>query len=172
MRIVAIAFGILALLAAAMSYNIWHASTDPVIRAPGLLETGRTKLHQQVEESKKTEAEVEKQAWDSATALRGLIKGHQQRIEKLKGNAEAAEILAYDQESIQRLEKRIADLAAREAAKPEAESGAEPPHDSQTDPTASSKTSSAAKSTPEVPTAPKPKPAVESKPKPPQDSQP
>jgi hypothetical protein len=75
MRIVAIASGILVLFAAAMTYNIWHASNDPVTSTPGPLETGRTKLHQQLEEAKKTEAQVEKEAWDSAPALRGLIKG-------------------------------------------------------------------------------------------------
>jgi len=126
MRIVAIAFGILAVLAAAMSYNIWHASKDPVIRTPGAFEAGRAQLHQQLEEAKKTEGEVEKEAWDSSPALRGLIKGHEQRIEKLTGNSEAAEILAYDQGSIERLEKRIAELAAQQAARANQESEVNP----------------------------------------------
>jgi hypothetical protein len=172
MRTLAIAFGILALLAAAMSYNLWHASRDPVTRTPGALETGRAKLHQQLEEAQRTEAQGEKEAWDSAAALRGLIKGHEQRIEKLKGNTEATEILAYDQESIQRLEKRIADLAAQQAAKAEAESQAEPPLDSQLNPTVSSKGNSGPTSKPEPPAEPKPKPPAESSPKPPQNSQP
>jgi hypothetical protein len=175
MKTVAIAVGALVLLGAAMSYNVWRASQEPVVRTPGLLETGRTKLHQQLEEAKRTEAQVEKQNWDSPPALRTLIAGHEQRIKKLKENTEAAEILAYDKESIQRLEKRIADLAAEAAAKAaEAadESRAQPTRDSQANPAVLSKADSAAKSNPEPPTESKPKPAVQSKPKPPQDSQP
>jgi hypothetical protein len=116
-RVFAIALGILALLASAMIYNVWRASQEPVTRTPGPLETGRVKLHQQLDEARSTEAQVEKQEWDSAAALRGLIKAHEQRLEKLKGNTQAAEILAYDQESIERLEKRVAELAAQQAAK-------------------------------------------------------
>jgi hypothetical protein len=172
MRIVAIASGILVLFAAAMTYNIWHASNDPVTSTPGPLETGRTKLHQQLEEAKKTEAQVEKEAWDSAPALRGLIKGHEQRTEKLKGNAEAAEILAYDQDSIQRLKQRIAEILAQQAAKAENESLAVPSPDSPTNPAVSSKTNSAANSKREPPTGSKPRPAIETNPKPPQNSQP
>jgi hypothetical protein len=113
----AIAVGVLALLASAMIYNVWRGSQEPVTRTPGPLETGRAQLHQQLEEAQKTEALVEKQDWDSAVLLRRLINGHQQRIDKLKGNTEAEEILAHDQTAIERLEKRIADLAALEAAK-------------------------------------------------------
>jgi hypothetical protein len=39
---------------------------------------------------------------------------------KLKDNAAAAEIIAYDREAIDRLEKRIAQIAEEEAAKAEA----------------------------------------------------
>jgi hypothetical protein len=119
-KVVAIALGVLALLASVMIYGVWRGSRDQVTRTPGPLETGRIKLHQQFEEAQKTEAEVEKQNWDSTAALRRLIAGHQQRMEKLKGNAQAGEILVYDQQSVERLEKRIADLAAQEAQKAEA----------------------------------------------------
>lgn len=128
-KFVAVAVGILALLASAIIYNVWRGSQEPITRTPGPLETGRAKLHQQLDEAQKTEALVEKQDWDSAVALRRLINGHQQRIDKLKGNAEAGEIVAYDQASIERLEKRIAELAAQEAAR-----AAEPQAESQTHP--------------------------------------
>jgi hypothetical protein len=48
------------------------------------------------------------------------MQGHEQRIEKLKGNTAAGEIVAYDREAIDRLEKRIAQIAEQEAAKAEA----------------------------------------------------
>ena len=116
-RFFAIAIAVFALLASAMIYNVWRGSQEPVTRTPGPLETGRIKLHQQLEEAQKTEAQAEKQNWDSAAVLRVLINGHQQRIDKLKGNSEASEIVAYDRAAIERLEKRIAELAAQEAAK-------------------------------------------------------
>ena len=100
-----------------MIYNVWRGSQEPITRTPGPLETGRAQLRRQLDEAQKAEALVEKQDWDSAVALRRLIDGHQQRIDKLKGNTQAGEILAYDQRSIERLEKRIADLAAQEAAR-------------------------------------------------------
>jgi hypothetical protein len=118
MKKIAIVLGVLGLLVAAMSYNIWNASQQPVKGAPDALETGRQKLHSQLEDAKRTEAEAEKQDWNSATRLRDLINGHKQRIEKLTGNSQAVEIVAYDRESIARLERRIADLAAESAAKP------------------------------------------------------
>lgn len=133
-KITAIALGVFALLAFVMIYNVWHASQEPVTRTPGLLEVGRIKLHQQLEDAQKSEGEVEKRNWDSAAALRRIVAGHQQRMEELKGNTQADEILAYDRQSIERLEKRIADLAAQEAAKAEAaeeESQAQPAKDTQ-----------------------------------------
>lgn len=133
-RLVAVAVGVMALLASTMIYNVWRGSQEPVTRTPGPLETGRAQLRRQLDDAQKTEALVEKQNWDSAVALRRLIDGHQQRIDKLKGNTQAGEILAYDQQSIERLEKRIADLAAQEAARAaeaQAESQARPARDAQ-----------------------------------------
>ena len=123
-RIVAIAVGFLALLVAAMSYNVWRASQEPVTSTPGPLETGRMHLHAQLEDARKIESQAEKQGWDSPAALRELIKGHEQRIEKLAGNSQAAEIVAYDRESINRLEKRIGELAEQQAARAAQEAAA------------------------------------------------
>ena len=72
-KIVAIALGVLALLVSVMIYSVWRGSREQVTRTPGLFETGRIKLHQQLEDAQKTEAEVEKQNWDSTAALRRLI---------------------------------------------------------------------------------------------------
>lgn len=120
-RIVAITCGVLLLSAVAMMYSVWRASQEPVTHTPGALETGRAQLHAQLEQAKKTEAQAEQQSWNSPNQLRGLIEGHQLRIDKLKDNKEAAEIVAYDRDTIDRLGKRIAQIAEEEAAKAEAE---------------------------------------------------
>lgn len=119
-RVLAIAAGVLVLFAVAMIYNVWHSAHDPVTRTPGPLETGRAQLHAQLETAKKTEAQAEEQDWNSPAELQALIQGHKKRIEKLKDNKEAAEIIAYDYDAIDRLEKRTAQLAEEEAAKAEA----------------------------------------------------
>jgi hypothetical protein len=133
-KFVAIAVAVVALLAWAMIYNVWRGSQEPVTRTPGPLENGRAQLRRQLDEAQKNEALVEKQYWDSAVSLRRIIDGHKRRIDKLKGNTEAGEIIAYDQAAIERLDKRIADLAAQEAAKaavPQDESQANPARDAQ-----------------------------------------
>jgi hypothetical protein len=119
-RAVFIIFGTLVLLTVGLMYSVWRESQAPINRTPGPLENGRTQLHTQLEEAKKTEGAAEKQNWDSPEHLRAFIEGHQQRIEKLKDNKEAAEIVAYDRDAIDRLEKRIAQIADEEAAKAEA----------------------------------------------------
>jgi len=108
-------------LATAMVYGVWRASQEPVTHTPGPLETARVHLHAQLEEAKNTEAAAEKQHWDSPDGLRALIQGHEQRIDRLKNNKEAAEVVAYDRDAIDRLEKRIAQIAEEEAAKAEAQ---------------------------------------------------
>ena len=115
----------LALLGVAMMVSVWHASQEPVTRMPGPLETGRTQLHEKLAEAKKTEGQAEQQAWNSPTQLRALIQGHEQRIEKLKDNKEAADIVAYDRDAVDRLEKRIAQIAEQQAAKAEAAKAAQ-----------------------------------------------
>jgi hypothetical protein len=116
-RVVAIVLGLLALFAGAMMYGVWRESQEPVSSPPGPLETGRAQLHAQVEGARKLESQVEKQDWNSVVDLRRLIQGHEQRIEKLKDNPEAKEILAYDRDAVDRLQKRIAELAEQQAAK-------------------------------------------------------
>lgn len=108
------------LFALALMVSVWHESQAPLTHTPGPLETGRAELHAQLEESRKTEAAAEQQDWNSPDQLHALIQGHEQRIEKLKDNKEAAEIVAYDRDSIDRLRKRIAQLAEEEAVKAEA----------------------------------------------------
>ncbi len=107
-------------LAFALMCSVWRESRDPVTGTPSPLETGRAQLHEQLEEAKKTEGDAERQAWNSPARLRGLIQGHQQRIDQLKDNKEAAGIVAYDRDAVDRLEKRIAQIAEEEAAKAEA----------------------------------------------------
>ena len=119
-RFVAIGIGVVVLLAIAMVYSVSRASQEPVTHTPGPLETARAQLHAQLEQAKKTESDAEQQHWNSADRLRALIEGHQQRIEKLKENKEAAEIVAYDRDEINRLQKRITQIADEEAAKAQA----------------------------------------------------
>ncbi len=123
----AIVLGLLALFAATVTYGVWRESQAPVSSAPGPLAMGRAQLHAQLEDAKKLETQVEQQDWNSQTDLRRLIQGHEQRIEKLKDNAEAKEIVAYDRDAVDRLQKRIAALAEQQAAKAaEQESEPEP----------------------------------------------
>jgi hypothetical protein len=116
-RFFVISFAVVVVLAFAMMYTVWKASQEPVTHTPSPVETGRAQLHAQLEQAKKTEGQDEQQNWNAPGQLRALIDGHKQRIEKLKGNKEAAEIVAYDREAIERLEKRIAQIAEEEAAK-------------------------------------------------------
>jgi hypothetical protein len=119
-KIFLISFGVLALFAVAMVYSVWRASQEPVTHTPGPLENGRAQLHAQLEQAKKTESAAEQQDWNSPDQLRALIDGHQQRAEKLKDNKEAAEIVAYDRDAVDRLQKRIAQIGEEEAAREEA----------------------------------------------------
>ena len=119
-RIVLISFGTLMLLALGMVYSVWRETQAPVTHTPGAVETGRAQLRAQLDQAKKTEGDTERQNWNSPELLKGLIEGHKQRIEKLKDNKEAAEIVAYDRDSVERLEKRIAQIAEEVAARAEA----------------------------------------------------
>ena len=111
------ALGLLVLLAAAfVSYGVWRAMAEPVYATPDAYEVGRAQLHSQLETAKKREAEFERQDWNSIIQLQGLIASHKHRMEKLAGNTQAAEILAYDHDSVTRLEARIADLEAKQRA--------------------------------------------------------
>jgi len=120
--------GLFCLLLATMVYNVWRAGMDAVVVTPGPLEIGRQQLHDQLEQAKKRESAIELQDWGSVTLLRELIKAHQQRIDQLSSNSEAAEIVAWDKESIARLDERIASLIAQQSAQFTAqdENGTEP----------------------------------------------
>lgn len=107
---------VLALLVAVVAINVWRAIHEPVMSTPGPYQLGRQQLQSQLEAAKKREAQFEQQDWDSIPALHTLIAAHQQRIDKLTGNAEAAEILAYDNDSITRLKARIAELENKQRA--------------------------------------------------------
>ena len=119
-RIVGIGITALVLFAIAMLYSVWRESQAPVTHTPGPLETGRAQLHAQLEDAQKSESAAEQQDWNAPDQLRALIQGHEQRIEKLKDNKEAAEIVAYDRDAVARLQKRIAQIAEEQAAKAEA----------------------------------------------------
>lgn len=118
MKKLAIAVGILAILFVAFMINVLRATQQPVTAAPDPLAAGRQKLHDQLAASEQRETEIEKQDWNSIPLLRELIAAHQQRIAKLDGNNQAAEIVAHDHDAIARLEKRIADLTELEKEKP------------------------------------------------------
>jgi hypothetical protein len=119
MKKIAIIIGsVFLLLAATLIYNVWRAGMTPLIAPPGLLEIGRQQLHDQLDQSKKRESEIEQQDWNSITLLRALIKAHQERIDKLTGNSQAEEIVAWDKESIARIQARIADLIAKQSEQP------------------------------------------------------
>lgn len=107
---------LLLVLVITVSYGVWRATATPIARTPSALETGRQQLHLQLEQSRKREAEIEKQDWNSVTLLHELVSAHQERIEKLKDNKQADEILAYDRDSVTRLEKRIEELGIQQAA--------------------------------------------------------
>jgi hypothetical protein len=114
MKLLLLALGLIVLLAAVISYNVWRAYSDPVVAQPGAYELGHQHLHDQFEAAKKREAQFEQQDWSSMTLLHNLILAHQQRIDKLAGNKEAAEIVAYDHDAMIRIQARINELDAKQ----------------------------------------------------------
>jgi len=112
--LVLIVLGFLVLLAAIITFNVWHALSEPIVTTPSAYELGRQRLHDQLEAAKKREAQFERQDWNYITPLHNLILAHQQRIAKLAGNKEAAEILAYDHDAIARIQARINELDAKQ----------------------------------------------------------
>lgn len=116
MRKIGFVLLLLTLVVGSVAYEVWKASHDPVTTPAGPLELGRIKLHAQLEDTKRDEAEVEKKAWDHPEQLQQLIKAHEHRMEELKGNTQADEILAYDREAVLRLDNRMAQIAAQQAA--------------------------------------------------------
>lgn len=118
MKKLAVVIVVLGLIAVFIGYNVWRAAQEPVTTPPSAVDVGRQKLHQQLEQTKQQDAQVEKQAWNSPQNLRILIQAHQHRIDQLNGNPEATEILAYEQATVSRLNQRVSDLAAQAAATP------------------------------------------------------
>jgi ABC-type anion transport system duplicated permease subunit len=116
MKIFAIAFGVLAILAGIMIYNLWLAENEPITNTPGQLEQTSMQLHNQLVQAEQREVQFEKLYWDSPGQLRVLITSHRRRIEELAGNKQAGEIVAHDRDAVARLEKRIADLDAQRLA--------------------------------------------------------
>ncbi len=104
----------------AIGFNLSRAIQEPLVTVPDPLQAGRQKLHAQLVQSEQREAEIEKQDWHSTALLNQLVIAHQQRMEKLAGNAEAGEIIAHDRDAIARIEKRIQDIAVWESEKPPA----------------------------------------------------
>ena len=158
MKKLVLALAALLLIIGFVSWNVWHAVYEPVTSPPSPVELGRQQLHNQLEQSKAREAEIEKQDWDSITLLRGLIDAHQHRIDQLKGNSQAGEILAHDGDAIARIQKRIADLQVQQAQQAATQSANE---SEQSTPDSSSDTAAPGSSTP--PTA---KPAQKKQPLP------
>jgi hypothetical protein len=117
MKLLLLILGSLVLLAVAViSYNVWHALSEPIVAHPGAYELGRQQLHDQLEAAKKREAQFEQQDWNNMTLLHNLILSHQQRIDKLAGNKEAGEIVAYDHDAMTRIQARINELDAKQRA--------------------------------------------------------
>lgn len=117
MKRIAIAVALFLVLVIAVGYNVWRANQEPVTTPPSEVEIGREKLHAQLEDSKRVEDKIEKQEWDSPPLLEQVIRAHQQRIDKLKDNSQAGEIITHDREAIDRLQKRIEELREQAAAK-------------------------------------------------------
>ncbi|HUN83668.1 MAG TPA: hypothetical protein VMU48_04780 [Terracidiphilus sp.] len=117
MKTVVIGLGALAaVFVGIMAYNVWRGETTPVEKTPGIVEQGREDLHAKLLEQEQREAQIEKLYWNSPEQLRVLIKSHQQRIDQLRDNTAGAEIVSHDKDAIARLEKRIADIEAEQAA--------------------------------------------------------
>jgi hypothetical protein len=117
MRILGLIFLAVAALAGVIAWTVWRADTVPVTTPPSAAEQGQQQLHAQLQQTIQHESEVEKQAWDSMDALVKLIHWHQRRIDRLTGNPQATEVLAYDRDSITRIQSRINQLDVEEKAR-------------------------------------------------------
>jgi membrane protein involved in colicin uptake len=117
MRIAAVILLALAALAGVICWTVWRADTAPVTTPPSAVQQGQQQLHAQLQQTIQHESEVEKQAWGSMDSLVKLLHWHQQRIDRLTGNPQATEVLAYDHDSIVRIQTRINQLSVEEKAK-------------------------------------------------------
>ena len=128
MKKLAAAIALFAAVVAGIVINLSRASQEPLVTTPDPLQVARQQLHEQLVQSVQREAEIEKQDWNSIVLLRELINAHQERMAKLTGNPEAAEIIAHDRDAISRLEKRIEELVAVAPEKPPAAEKQPSPH--------------------------------------------
>ena len=117
MRTLALIVLALAAIAGVIAWTVWRADTVPVTSPPSAVQQGQQQLQAQLQETIRHESEIEKQAWGSIDQLVKLIHWHQQRIDRLTGNSQATEVLAYDRDSIVRIQSRINELAAEEKAR-------------------------------------------------------
>jgi hypothetical protein len=120
-RLIALILLVLVVLAGTIAFMVWRADTAPVTATPSAVDVGREKLHEQFEETKQHESEIEKRVWNSTDPLVKLIQWHKQRMAKLASNPQAVEIVAYDADSVTRIQNRINKLAELEDAREEAE---------------------------------------------------
>ncbi|HEX8813009.1 MAG TPA: hypothetical protein VF742_13550 [Terracidiphilus sp.] len=117
MKIVVLILFALAALAGGIAWTVWRADTAPVTTPLSAVQLGQQQLHAQLEHTIQHETDIEHQAWNSMDSLVKLIQWHQRRIDRLSGNPQATEVLAYDHESIVRIQTRINELDAQEKAK-------------------------------------------------------
>jgi hypothetical protein len=117
MRILGLIFLALAALAGVIAWTVWRADTVPVTTPSSAAQQGQQQLHAQLLQTIQHESEVEQQAWTSIEALAKLVKWHQRRIDRLTGNPQATEVLAYDRDSITRVQSRINQLDVEEKAR-------------------------------------------------------
>jgi hypothetical protein len=117
MKIVGLILFALAAVAGIVAWTVWRADTVPVNTPLSAVQQGQQQLHAQLEHTIQHETEIEHQAWNSMDSLVKLIQWHQRRIDRLSGNPQATEVLAYDHDSIVRIQTRINELAVEEKAK-------------------------------------------------------
>ncbi|WP_420236666.1 hypothetical protein ACOBR2_13645 [Telmatobacter bradus] len=103
--------------ASVVGFNIWSAEHKTLVHQPSAVDEGRTNLHGELVQAGNREAEIEKQEWNSPVQLQGLIESHKQRMTEMGDNPEGKELVAHDQQAIDRLSKRITEIyVEREAA--------------------------------------------------------
>ncbi|MDR3723349.1 MAG: hypothetical protein P4K83_02520 [Terracidiphilus sp.] len=125
MKKAAIVIAVLVVLAAvtggvAVAWNVWYAGSRGVVSSPDAVQLGWQTLGTQLQQSKQSEAEIEKLYWDQPEKLKVLIEAHKQRMAKLAGNKTAGLIVAHDNESIARLQQRIQAIYIQRQAQAEA----------------------------------------------------
>jgi hypothetical protein len=117
MRIATLILLALVALAGVIAWTVWRADTVAITAPLSAVQDGQQQLHAQLQQTIQHETQVEKNVWNSMDQLVKLIHWHQNRIDRLSGNSQAAEILEYDRDCITRIQARINQLDAQEKAK-------------------------------------------------------